>query len=273
MEIDPYLQLAMLLGAFLSGVLLGGVWEMLTAIKILLRAYEPPSFMKARYARPLPLLRRPVPFAQNSVGRRLWRGVIVALLDFLFCALFAVVLILILYRYNDGAFRLSVPVLALCGFALFRFVAVKLLSIAMAYFAFGFAALTIYLCALLALPPKAVRALAVRLVCRPACACYRRVVWRRAVRRSANLCKAQLLWAAEGLSGECPRVKTERDEKKKGRMRHVKKEIRGKDNTRTVGDPHPHSGHIRGGADHRRQSADGVESAPSARRRAARKQG
>ena len=115
MEIYPALQLALLLGAFAWGICLGGIWELVHISRILLGVYQPPAYMEACYARPLPWLHRPVPFLRQGIGRRAWRNTVVAVGDCLFCLLFAAVVVLLLYRYNDGAFRLSVPLLALLG--------------------------------------------------------------------------------------------------------------------------------------------------------------
>ena len=257
MEIYPELQFAMLLGAFLGGICLGGVWELLTASRILFGAYSAPEFMRERYARVLPLLHRPVPFRRKGVSRRLWRGIVIGTDDLLFCLLFAVFFILLLYRYNDGAFRFSVTVLSLLGLALFRTLSPRWLSFAEAYLAYGFAAVSLYLAALLALLPKGMRYLLVRFVLHPAQRMYRRIEIRHLRRRSAELCAMQLKWAERGFEGECPKAS-----EKKGRIRYEKKD-RGKDNTHAMGDAHPHFGHIRGGSHHRCKSSVGVESAPS----------
>lgn len=270
MEIYPYLQFSMLLGAFLGGLCLGVVWELVNAFRILFGAYQAPDFMRERYQKPLPLLGRPVPFERKTIGKRLWRGFVIGAGDLLFCLLFAVFIILQLYRYNDGEFRFSVPVLALCGFALFRTLSARTLSLAMAYLAYGVAAASLYLAALLALPPRALRYLLARFVLRPVKRLYRRIEARRLRRRSAVLCKMQLQWAEQGFEGERPSV-IKRD-KKKGSMRYEKKK-RGQDNADAMGDPYPHLDHIRGGDRHRHQSAAGMESAPLASTGASRGKG
>ena len=262
MEIYPELQLAMLLGAFLGGVCLGGVWELLCASRILLFAYTAPEFMRERYARPLPLLHRPVSFERKGGANKLWRGIVIGVGDLLFCLLFAVLIVLLLYRYNDGEIRCSVPVLALLGLALFRTASSRFLTLVEAYLAYGIAAGWLYLRALLSLPPRGMRYLLTRFVLRPARRAYRHIELRRMRQRSAELCAMQLKWAECGFEGECPKAF-----EKKGRIRHEKKD-RGKDNTHAVGDLHPHSGHIRGGSRHRRQSAAGMESASTAGRSA-----
>ena len=261
MEIDPYLQLAMLLNAFLGGICLGGVWQLLVASRILFGAYCAPEWMRARYAHVLPLLGRPVPFERKGISRRLWRSVVIGVGDALFCLLFAVMIVLLLYRYNDGAFRFSVPVVALCGFGLFFVLFARWLSLAVAYLAYGISAAWMYLTALAFLPPKGMRYLLLRFVCLPVCRLYRRVELRRARKYSAQLCQMQQSWAQRGFMGEKPSLRDQ--DKRKGRMRHEKKK-RGQDNTHAVDDPHPHFDHIHSGACHRRQSTDGMErSSPS----------
>lgn len=189
MTIDPYRQLALFCAAFLAGVLLGVLWELVTASRILLGAYRAPEPMRPMYERPLPLLGRPVGMREVS-ARRVWRGVVVALGDFLFSLVFAAAVVLVLYYYNDGKFRPLVPFLALGGFALFRLVATALLGGAVAYFAFGMAALRLYIGALLRLPIRLVLWLA-RLCWRPLAALGRRIYLRRARLLSRRLCLAQ----------------------------------------------------------------------------------
>lgn len=259
MEIDPSLQLAMLLSALLWGVGMGILWELLTAIRILLGAYTPPEAMRAQYAKRLPLLGRPVTFERKSPLRRVWRGVVIALGDVLFCVVIAIVAILILYRYNDGVFRLSVPVLMLLGLALLRFISATPLARVMAYVAYGFAAAGVYATALLSLPWKGIKLFWRRLCLRLMGAVYRKLTLRHLRRVSAALCAYQLAYAAVGLEGEGPGP-IERKEKKKGRMHYGKKQNRGQDNTHTMGDSHPGSDHFRGGHRHRDPQFHGDQS-------------
>lgn len=267
MEIDPSLQLRLFLGAALWGITMGVFRELLVAIKILLLAYAPPAFMVPRYARRLPLIHRSVPFLPKSKGRRLWRGMVVALLDCLFCVIFALGPILLLYAYNDGELRLSVPVLALLGLGTWHALGDRLLRVPMAYFAYGSAAAMLYAGALLRLPLRGLCLLATRLLLRPVVTLFRHMTARRMQRRSCALCQRQLQWASIGFTGKCPRIKKNRKERKG--MRNGKKTARGKDHAGTMGDPHPHSDHIRPGSGHRNGATDGVESAAPARRGAA----
>ncbi|MBR6726876.1 MAG: spore cortex biosynthesis protein YabQ [Clostridia bacterium] len=193
MEIYPGEQLAMLLSALLGGMAMGALWEAIAALRIVLGAYRPPERMRRCYARPLPLLGRCVPFEGRRPLGRVWRGLVIALGDLLFCLCFAVTVILILYRYHNGALRLSVPVLALLGFAAFHRLAVLLLSPLVDRVAYGLSALLMYFTAGIKLPLWG-------LLWRPACAVIGRVVDRRLRRRSAALCKAQLALARNGLA-------------------------------------------------------------------------
>ena len=200
MEIHPRLQLAMLLAALFTGLAMGVVWELLTAFRILLGAYRPPERMRGRYARPLPLLRRPVPFARKDPLRRLWRGIVIALGDLLFCLALSLSAVLILYRYNSGVLRLSVPVLLLLGLGAFRLLSKKLPITD--HFAYVLAAGRLYLLAFLGL------------LCRPLLLAANGIRKRRAAALSARLCQAQLALAAVGFEGEPPRLKKERKKKR-----------------------------------------------------------
>ena len=219
MEIDPHLQLQMLLTAFLSGVSLGLVCELFTVCRILLGAYTPPPYMRQRYEKTLPFLHRAVPFARGDVGQK-WSAAAQILPDLLLCLLAAVGVILTLYRFNHGAMRLSVPVMLGLGLWLCRTLARHTLSVAVAYLAYGLAAAALYLWALLLLPWRLLRRL------------YRRFVWpqvekRKAKRRaavSAALCRAQLALAANGLQQM-------KDVKTKGRTRYVKKKSKRQDDS------------------------------------------
>ncbi len=218
MEIDPYLQWTMLWQAFLCGVALGGCLELLTVTRILMGVYLPPADMQERYARPLPLLGRPVPLRQGRVRRGLRIGV-VAVGDLVFCLGTALAVILLLYRYNSGVLRLSVPLLTLLGIGVFRRFAARPLRRPVAYFAYGCAAAGCYLRALLAWPPKQLLRLLRHCIGRPLGALAAKCLLQYRRRRSAALCRAQLALAAAGF--EMSEVKHK--EKLKGRMHHGKK--------------------------------------------------
>jgi hypothetical protein len=135
---------------------------------------------------------------------------VVALLDCLFCVIFAVGPILLLYAYNDGELRLSVPVLALLGLGTWHALGDRLLRVPMAYFAYGSAAAMLYAGALLRLPLRGLCLLATRLLLRPVATLLRHMTARRMQRRSYALCQRQLQWASIGFTGKCPRIKKNR---------------------------------------------------------------
>ncbi|MBE6703074.1 MAG: hypothetical protein E7585_06660 [Ruminococcaceae bacterium] len=236
-------QFQMLLSAFVLGVALGIFWELLVAIRILLRAYTPPERMRRQYEKKLPLLGRSVPFDKKGAGKRAWAALVVGVGDCFYCLVLSVAVILLLYRFHDGAFRLSVPVLTLAGLSLCRYLASRSLSPCMAYLAYGFAAATLYLGALAVLPFKLGLYLARRFVYRPWQTLRRKQKKRRMAARSAALCQAQLIFAQAGLTGQFPNIK---DEKKKGRMHCGKKKSRRQNHAAGVDDTHPDPDHLRG---------------------------
>ncbi len=118
MEIYPQRQLAMFLAALFLGVRMGAFRMLLSALRTLAGAYVPPEGMRVRYEKQLPLLHTGVRFERGRACLA-WRATVVFLTDLVFCLAFCVSLILLLYRFNDGAWRLSVPVLSIMGFALF----------------------------------------------------------------------------------------------------------------------------------------------------------
>lgn len=270
MEIQPTLQLALLLSSFLAGVVMGLFYEVLTATRIVMGAYLPPAFMRERYEKPLPWLGRGVPFRGGRTMRRVWRAVVIGVGDCLFCVLFALAVILLLYRYNDGAFRPSSPALALVGFGLFRVISVRLIAPVLAYIAFFLGAFLLYVRAVLRLPVRGARYVFLRWIRPPAVRLRRAWQRRRWQRKSAALCAAQLAWADAGFAGSCPRAVKRREKprggrKRKGSVPHGQTENTRKDHSLAVGDPHPHFGDLLCVADHRSQSADGVESVAPAR--------
>ena len=198
MEINPYLQLAMLLSSFLCGVALGALWEVLTALRIVLGAHQTPEFMRKHYEKPLPLLHRCIPWSKGNTARRVWRGVLIGVGDFLFCLLFALVAELLLYRFNDGAFRVSVPLLAFAGLGLFRVSIARITGLLVAWMAYGLAAFWMYVTALLRLPIYGMCLIAKHFLYPPICR-VRRVLLEKA---STRLCEAQLRLAENGFQKE-----------------------------------------------------------------------
>ncbi|MBQ9098380.1 MAG: spore cortex biosynthesis protein YabQ [Clostridia bacterium] len=258
MEIDPSRQLAMLMAALFCGACFGLVFELRRVVRILLGLYCPHERMRSRYARPLPLLKRPVPFDKKGAGKRGLCALLVGVGDVLFCISFALCCMLILYAYNSGELRLSVFCIALLGFAVLRRFGARLIERPADLLAFGLAAAFCYIRALLAGGAKGLLRLLKLVTVVPFLALFGRIMGHRRRRISAKLCARELALATLGLSGDAPL-----DVKEKGRKSHVKKKNRRQDDTRPMGDPHSDPDHICGGTRHRCQPADGVESAPS----------
>lgn len=250
MEIYPARQLQMLLCALLCGGGVGVFYELLVAVRILLGVYEVPAFMQARYARPLPLLHRPLPLP-NGKGRRVLRGIVIALQDLLLCLLLSVGVILILYAYNDGAMRLAVPVLALIGLTLWRLLPAVLIAPVTAYLAYLLAAFFAYLRAILHLPIHLAHRLATRVLLPFFCRTWRRLHRCWLARRSAALCSAQLAAATHGFSEEQKKGSVTYGKRKKKKRRGAAMDHHG------ACDP----GVLRRAGHHRRE-IDGMESAP-----------
>lgn len=246
MEIDPYLQFRLLLAAFSAGIFAGMLWDLLTVSRILFGAYQAPPRLRALYERRLPLLGCSVPFEGQKAVRRAWRTAVLFGGDLLFCVAFALAVILVLYCLNGGIFRISVPVLSLIGFALFRAVSNRLFSGAVAYFAFGVAALRLYIKALLLLPVRGLLRFVRLAVLRPVARVYKKIAARHATRVSDRLCRAQLLWASKEF------------EIRKDEGKYVEKN-RGQTDTSAMDGSHTHPRHLRRGGAHRRGKVNGVE--------------
>jgi hypothetical protein len=198
MEIYPRLQAQMLLFALALG-LAAGLWrQLLLALRCVLGAHLPPERMRARYERPLPLLRRAVGFPARR-ARRGWCAAVAFGTDLVFCLVAALALLILLYDYNDGAWRLSVPVLFLLGFSLFRLFTARIFAHLNDDFAYGLAVLLLYVRALLCLPVRSAWRLVRRFLLCPARRGIRALCLRQYKRRSERLCRAQLALAGQGL--------------------------------------------------------------------------
>ena len=254
MEILPALQGKLFLGAFLLGVLQGGIFSLLTALHVPLGAYQPPKRYRALYQRRLPCLPAGVPFP-CAQKRRHWRCTVIFVTDLLFCLEFSASLILLLYAYHNGALRLAVPILALLGFAAFRValshVLVQLTAFESYVLLLLFAYLRLFLrflcrtlCGILQYAFRPVRALFAALW-----RCYFK-------RRSLALCRAQLQAARRGLA-PVPRRE----------VHHVKRQK--EKASPAMGDLSAYHRHFFGGAFHFRQSIDGAGSAAKGKGRAA----
>lgn len=207
MEIYPERQLLLFFYAFLSGILLGGFYEVLRAFRILLGVMPVPPRLFPLYERKLPLLGKGIPVREGR-GKRVRRGIAVAVGDFLFMVVSALVAVLLLYDYNSGEFRVFVPILMAAGFGLFRISISRLCGFLTPYIAFGLAVAAAYFRALCLLPVRLVIQLA-RWTARPCRALYflvRRLLLRK---KMQALCRRQLEFAATGFGYPGSEVKKE----------------------------------------------------------------
>ncbi len=202
MEIFPATQLLLLAAAFLCGVLFGILFDIGAALRIFLGAFQPPKYMRERYEKPLPLLGRAIGLRQGNKARRAWQALVVGAGDFFFCLAFALAIELVLYQFNFGEMRLSVPLVALFGLGLWRALMARPSAFLAAHVAFFVAAGALYLIAALLLPWRALRYLLGRYVIGPLYRACCRLHQKKKRHLSDALCAEQLLLAAAGLVRE-----------------------------------------------------------------------
>ena len=219
MEIYPTRQLALFLSAFLTGALSSLLLWLFAAIRVLLGAYTPRADMSALYARPLPLLSRPLRMGEKH-ARRAWSVLLTVCSDVLFCLILAICATLLFYEYNDGVLRPFALVLLFFGLVLGRFATARVGDVAIAYLAFALAVTRTYLVALLLLPWRGVMVLTNWLVIRPAQKVWRAFCRARYRKISATLCRAQLSLAEAGLDVSKARKEGNRREKQKKKAPH-----------------------------------------------------
>ena len=198
MEIYPAVQAQMFLAAFSTGLGAGLFRQVLLAIRTVLGAYLPSERMRALYERTLPLLHRPVGFPVQR-ARRVWCFFVAFCGDLLYCLICAFALLLLLYDYNSGAWRVSVPVLFLLGLASFRVLTSRVLARMNDYFAFWLSAFLCYARAGVCWPVRVTVSLVQRFVLAPVKRGITALCKKKRARRSARLCRAQLALAAHGL--------------------------------------------------------------------------
>lgn len=196
MEIRPDQQFLLFFYAFLSGILLGGFYEVLRAFRILFGVMQVPARLHPLYAKKLPLLGKGISVREGR-GKRAWRGIVVAIGDFLFMVVAAVTAELLLYDYNSGEFRLFVPILMAVGLALFRVSISRLCAMATPYIAYSLAVAAAYLRALCLLP-VCLAVLLWRLFLRPCRALWFLARQKIHQRKLRAICRRQLQFAATG---------------------------------------------------------------------------
>ncbi|MBE6554951.1 MAG: hypothetical protein E7663_01770 [Ruminococcaceae bacterium] len=198
MEIYPLRQLTMLVAALLAGLFLGALADLGRALRILLCAYRPPSFMLRHYQSELPLLGRAVGERRERRLSVFYRGTVLFFGDLVFCLVAVLLTELLLFRYNNGGFRVAVPLLLLLGLFFWSSTVSRLLAHPVAWLAFFFAAGALYLAALCRLPFRIMRHFAVKFLITPSAALARHCRERKLLRCSAALCRNQLAAARMG---------------------------------------------------------------------------
>ena len=206
MTVDPIAQLSLCLFALLGGVAFGVLAELGKIARILLGAYLPPPSFRARYEHPLPWLSRGIGW-HKAAPRRVWVVGVSSLFDLAFPVLAALYLLLILFRFNNGALRISIVFLFLLGLALFRTAFSARMARAFALLAFALAVLGVYLKVLLLLPPKFIWRVLKKLLFSPFLRLWQTVAGRCAARRTRLLCAAQLDAARKGLLSHPQKLK------------------------------------------------------------------
>lgn len=134
MEVSQLSLARMLLSCFLGGVLMGLIYEILLLPRLLFFGELSCAArrLQLRMALPSPLC--PVwrsnqePHSAAVIRNRLFSTLLLAVADTLFCFLSAVLLLLLLYATNHGAFRLIAPVAMLSGVLLIRATLLRPLS-------------------------------------------------------------------------------------------------------------------------------------------------
>lgn len=196
MEINPGQQFQLFFYAFLCGILLGGFYEVLRAFRILFGVVRVPERLHPLYARKLPLLGKGIP-VRESRGKRMRRGIVVAIGDFLFMLVAAVTAELLLYDYNSGEFRIFVPLLMMVGFALFRVSISRLCGMITPYLAFALAVVAAYFRAFCLLPVR-LAVIVWKLLLRPCRALWIAVCRKLHAKKLSALCQKQLRFAKTG---------------------------------------------------------------------------
>lgn len=198
--ISPARQLFLLALSLLCGFATGAVYDLFGVSALLLGAYEIPAPARARFQKPLPLVKRPVPFRRRQAGR-VWRTALTCTLDCLFVLLLGATTAVVLYIANDGQFRAAAPLLLLIGFFAWRRSVGRLFDAGAPFAAFLLSAVGVYAVALLCLPPRLIgrgcRRLAV-----PIGRFFDRLAARAAQKKSRALCLQHVRAARRGFETE-----------------------------------------------------------------------
>ena len=197
MLIYPALQGKLFVLAFLCGIALGVLWDIVFVLRVLTGACPKAARLAALYQRPLPLIGRAVGFSVGSLHRA-WQSLSLSFWQLLFPVFGAFAVLILCFGYHNGAFRLPVPLLLLLGFFLWRRLFSGRIAHALDLLAFLLAACGVYLRVILWLPLGILCRALRRFVARPLLALATKWQRSRLLHRSHLLCAAQLAAAAHG---------------------------------------------------------------------------
>lgn len=198
MTVDSALQAAFFLASFISGLLVGLLCDLLQVLRALLGLSNAPVWILPYYARPLPLLKRPLGLPAAKRLHRVGVRAFDALASLVLPPLAACLLVLVTFVYNDGILRPSALLLLLGGFFLWHRQISKRLSRPLAWLAFGVRMLMRYLIALSALPFCLLWRLLCRFLLWPICRAVMKPVQGFRVARTDALCQNELAIARRG---------------------------------------------------------------------------
>lgn len=129
MEISPVALSWLTLQAFLLGILLGVLHDANRLVRVICGVHYSEKRFQALYARPLPVVHRPIRTREAGRLRRGGLAVLILLQDILFFVAAAIGIVLIQYEHNSGRFRLFVLIAAVVGFLLYYFTVGKLVML------------------------------------------------------------------------------------------------------------------------------------------------
>ena len=129
MEISPIRLLWLLIFSALFGMAVGGLMDLHRLIRVCFGVrYSEKTFEKL-YAKPLPILRRPLGAYKQTRLRQIVLSVLIFVQDVALFAVAAVGTVLLNYYFNQGRFRIYTVLAILLGFLLYYFTVGKLVML------------------------------------------------------------------------------------------------------------------------------------------------
>ena len=156
MEVSQYDLARMLLAALLCGLVMGVLYDALRLTRMWMGAELPPRAQRLRKLLSLPQqLKWSAIKAKAPKNKKLTdaaRSVILFVEDVLFCLAFAIMVVLLLYKANDGQLRLSAVVVLLVGLTVYLMTLGRLVRYCSAIIVVIFRAILIWSGAIFAYP-------------------------------------------------------------------------------------------------------------------------